>query len=422
MPVSAEGGPSGLSEAGRDARLMDVDRKHRLVAEFLREHRFDALLLQRPENFAWFTSGADNTRGSRTETVAALFITPEARVVVTNNVDAVQLFEHDLTGLGFQLKQRAWHESHTLLLQDVCRGRTVASDTGLNGTRRVSAHLQEMRLPVTELETARLRELGRRLVHSVEATARNCRRNQTEAELAAEVSHRLIKRRVLPARIQVIGDGRGERFRHWRYGKEPIGRYATICATGVWHGLHLGVARTFCFEEAPPALREAHNRCALMLATGMAFSRHEWTLAEVWKRVRRIYEKFEVPDEWQLARQAEVTGYQMTEAALVPQSEFVLQAGMPVCWHPSVGPALAEESLLVAEKGFEWLTPVERWPKLTVTVKGRSIHCPDLLVLKESADRPDRPQDFTMAPGDSFLGPVTDESGSEYDLTAVVVD
>lgn len=409
--------PDGAQQSRSD-RIADVETKQRMIAEFLREHCFDAVLLQSPGNFAWMTSGTDNTRGGGPETTAALFVTPSARVVVTNNIDAVQLFEEELRGLGFQLKQRAWHESHTVLLQDLCRGRAVASDTGAYGTRNVAPYLQGMRLTMTDLEVARLRELGRRLVHSVEATARNCQLGQTEAEIAGEVSHRMVKRRVIPIRIQVIGDGRGERLRHWTYGKEPVRKYATISAVGRWHGLHLGVARTFCFDYPPNQLRVGHNRAGLMLATGMAFSKDEWELKETWKRVKRIYEKFEVPGEWQLARQAEVTGYNLHEVPLVPQSDFVLSAGMPMYWHPSVGPALMGESILLVEQGFEWLTPVENWPTLTVDVKGLLIQCPEILIRQSSAPEAEHEQ---LTQGDSFLGGLNDESGSEYDLDAIIV-
>lgn len=413
--------PTDNSSEPAAHRRQDVESKHRLVAEFLTEHRFDALLLQKPGNFAWFTSGADNTRGGGSETTAALFITPGARVVVTNNVDAVQLFETELPELGFQLKQRAWHESHQALIDDLCRGRTVASDGVCPGTHNVSTYLAGMRLPLTDLEIARLRELGKRIVHSVEATARHGRRNRTEAELAAELAHRLVKRRVRPVRMQVIGDGRADRFRHWTFGNDPVERSATISAVGQWHGLHLGVTRTFCFDAPSDELRESHNRAVLMLATGAAFSRHDWELCEVWKRVKRIYEKFEVPGEWQLARQAEITGYAPTEVPLVPQSEFRLSAGMPVFWHPSVGPALMGDSVLVTESGVEWLTPTEHWPRLSVDVRGLVIQCPDILVRKAgAAEEPPSAVERDLLFDSTTM--ISDESGSEFEISAVLVE
>ena len=109
-------------------RISDIQHKHRVVTDFLESRRLDALLLQRSGNFSWFTSGGDCSRGGSPEATAALFITPEARVVVTTNADSAQLFDRELQGLGFQLKERPWHEPRQTLVDDICRGRFVAGD------------------------------------------------------------------------------------------------------------------------------------------------------------------------------------------------------------------------------------------------------------------------------------------------------
>lgn len=103
-------------------RANDIDQKHERVAQFLKENKVAALLLQWPSNLAWFTSGTDFTRSGSSDTTASLFLLPEARVVLTSNVDSTQFFEGTLTGLGFQLKERPWHEPPAVLVADVCRG------------------------------------------------------------------------------------------------------------------------------------------------------------------------------------------------------------------------------------------------------------------------------------------------------------
>ena len=72
-------------------RLADVKIKHERVAELLERLEIDAILLQKPGNISWFTAGGDVGRAS-CEMAAAVFITKDARVIVTNNVDAPQLF------------------------------------------------------------------------------------------------------------------------------------------------------------------------------------------------------------------------------------------------------------------------------------------------------------------------------------------
>jgi len=360
-------------------RAVDIKSKHRNVSDFLETHRYDALLLQKPSNFSWFTSGADCSQAGSSQTTADFFITSEAIVVICSNADSSQLFERELPGLGFQLKERPWHEPRPALVEDLCRGRTVASDTGVGRTRPVALQLMGMRIPLTVLECERLRELGRVVAHAVEATARHCSRGQMEAEIAGELSHRLIKQCVVPERIQVLADGQAQRYPHWSYGTDRIERYCTISAVGRQWGLCVGVARTVCFGTLPEDLRVAYHHTMLVQATGMYFSQPDWKLFEIWNRIRRIYEKYGCRDQWQQSDQAEIIAYEACELPLFPKSKFRLSTRMPLHWHPSAGPAVAGDTILVADRQFELLTPTQDWPKLHLEVKGSPINCPDIL-------------------------------------------
>jgi Xaa-Pro aminopeptidase len=360
-------------------RANDIDQKHARVTQFLKENRLAALLLQRPANLAWFTSGADFTRHGSSETTASLFLMPDARVVLTNNVDSAQFFEGILAGHGFQLKERPWHEPHSVLVQDVCRGRQVGSDSGSGRTIDVSSKLLGLRLPLNELECERLRELGLIVAHAVEATARHFEHGITEAEIAAQLSHRLLKHNVLPERIQVCADGISQRFRHWTPSSERVERFCTLSVVARREGLYAGVTRTVCFGEIPDELASAYQIALMIQATGMFFSQAGWPMSETWKRVARIYEKFGHAEEWEFADQAEVIGYQPCEVRVTPNSDFALQVGMPMFWHPSVGPANVGDTMLIGPNGLEVLTPTAQWPMSKIDVKGAPIFRPDIL-------------------------------------------
>jgi Xaa-Pro aminopeptidase len=370
---------SGEIPTSDPKQLNDISRKHQAVAELLESQGYDALLLQKPSSFAWFTSGADNSRSGSTETTAALFITSEARVVITSNVDSPQLFDHKLFGMGFQLKERCWHEPRRELLDDLCRGRNVASDTGLGPTADISAQLLGIRAPLTATECERYRKVGRFTAHAVEATGRHCRQGQSEAEIAGEVAHRLIKHGVVPERIQVWADGQASRYPRWSYGADRVEHHCVIAAVGRRWGLCAGVARTVCFGPTDPEFHEAHHRAMLVQATGIHFSRPEWEMYEIWDRIKRIYEKSGCSDAWQQSEQAEIIGYEMNEQPLVPKSEFRLSANTGMYWHPGVGPAVVGDSILVTNEGPEVVTSMEEWPRLKVKVKQTVMERPSLL-------------------------------------------
>lgn len=360
-------------------RLDDVSDRQKALGDLIRAKGLDGLLLSRPENFAWLTGGADASRSGTIEPAARLFVTAEARVLVTNNVESQYLFDRELPGLGFQLKERPWFEPPDQLASDLCRGRTVGSDDGFGKSVSVAEELSALRLPLSDRERKTIRLLGREVAHAVEATARGCRPGETEAEIAAGLAHRLIKRQIVPVRMQVCADGRFRRYPHYPFGTEPVESSCVIAAVGRRHGLHVACCRAVLFEE-DSAFREAHHTATLMQTTGMYFSRDGIALTDVWSKVRRIYEKFNCPDEWQLADQGEVSGYALCESRVTPVNEFRLATGMPMHWHPAVGPALTGDTVLVRDGSPELLTPGDEWPQVTVTIKGEPVTRPDVLV------------------------------------------
>ena len=360
-------------------RLDDVTDRQNMLADLLAEKGLDGLLLSRPENFAWLTGGADATRSGTAEPAARLFVTPAARVLVANNVESQYLFDRELPGLGFQLKERPWFEPTDQLAHDLCRGRTVGSDDGFGKSVDLSSDLARLRLPLTDREQKTIRLLGREVAHAVEATARGCHPGETEAEIAAELAHRLVRRQIVPVRMQVCADGRFRRYPHYPFGTEPVESNCVIAAVGRRAGLHVACCRAVLFAE-DAGFRDAHHTATLMQTTGLFFSRAGSTLDSVWAMVRRIYEKFGCPDEWQLADQGEVSGYALCESRVVPGNEYTLMANAPVHWHPAVGPALTGDTVLVRDGVPELLTPGDDWPQVTVTVKGEPITRPDVLL------------------------------------------
>lgn len=388
------------------ARLADVEEKHQRVRDMLEAVGADALLLQDPANISWFTAGADLFRFGVEDSLTSVFVTPEARLFATNSVDSAQIFEREVFGLGFQVKQREWFQPPGELVDDLCRGRKVISDRGPQGTRMARDRIRSWRLPLTKLEVERLRTLSKVAVHAVEASAHNVKAGVTESEVAGEVSHRLIKRTVAPARIQVCADGRNQRYRHWTFGEHPIQNYAVIACSARRWGLHVAVTRTVCVGSVAEELKLAYQQAVLVHATGMFFSRSGKVLGDVWKKVQRIYEKFGIPFEWQKADQADVIGYGLSEARVTPDSEYQLPAPAPVFWHPSVGPAMVGDTLLCHDGKNEMLTQSSSWPQITATVKGRDVSCPGILLVNR--DQQTSPELISQVPTESLIAPPVD--------------
>lgn len=361
-------------------RYEDVERKHQRVAEFLLSNQYDGVLIRRRENIAWFTSGGECPRVGSDEAAAAIFVTPDARVVIANNIDAPQLFDKQWSGLGFQLKQRPWHEDRQALLDDVCRGRVVASDCGLPGTKNESQRLAAFRRRLEPVECERMRTLGAAVAHAVEATARHVEPGQTEAEIAGHLSHRLIKHEVHPRSLRVAADGRSHRYPHWNYSDQPLQKWCVIAAVGSRWGLHCAAARVVFLGSAAPEQIAAFQAASMLEATGMFFTQAGIAVSTIWQKVQRIYEKVGHGDEWQQMDQADLIGYTAVEQPLLPAADWALEQRMAVHWHPSVTGMQTGDTVLIGEKGLEFLTKPTDWPQVCVTVKGQAMFLPDLLI------------------------------------------
>jgi len=357
-------------------RADEVQRRHTLLAEYLDLKGLDALLLRRPENISWFSCGAEVTRGGGSEPAGALFITREARLVLCNNIDSPHFFEGTLSGMGFQLKERPWEQPCDALCHDLTRGRRVGGDVHFPAVEFVGDELADFRLQLGEVEFELLTELGRDVAHAVEATARTCESGETESEIAGQIAHRLTRHQVIPARVQVISDGRGKRFRHWGHSEAPVRRFAILSAFARRNGLHVGVTRTVSFGDPPGALVDAHQHASLLLATGMFFAKPGWSMAETWKRVARIYEKFGAGDEWRTADQGTITGYSPCERPFAPGRNESFAAGQVLHLQPSVREAAVGDTILLQPDGAKTLTVATNWPMIVVQVKGAEMHLP----------------------------------------------
>ena len=361
-------------------RRADVDEKHRRVVAFLQAMDYDAVVLTRADSIAWFTAGGDVGQDLTSEGASvALFINWTTRAILTDNVQSARIFEEELAGLGFQLKERPWHQDPTRIIAELTHNKRVACDGHQPGLAFEHDELKALRRPMTELERSSLRTLGRTLTLAVEATCRNFKPGETEADVAGHLAHRLIREGVVPVELRVAGDDRLARYRRPTFKAAEIRKRATISATGRRHGLCASATRTVSLGRVDDAFRSSHTLASMVDATCIYFSRPGEPISEVFRRARRIFEKFDHPHEWTLDYQGDIIGYAPREVPLLPDCPTPLQAGSALRWSPSVDAARSEDTVVIDDRGFEVVTEAQNWPKIEVTVKGYRIFRPGIL-------------------------------------------
>ena len=183
----------------------------------------------------------------------------------------------------------------------------------------------------------------------------------------------------MPVDLRVAGDDRLARYRQPGIKAAPILRRATILAVGRRKGLCAALTRTVSFGPVAPAFRAAQTVASMVEAPCIFFSRPGEPVSEVFRRARRIYEKFDHPHEWGLDYQGCLIGYSPNDRPLRPDCGEPLASGSALRWNPSVGAARSEDTVVIDARGFEIVTEAQDWPKVDVYVKNFPIPRPGIL-------------------------------------------
>ncbi len=361
-------------------RRADIDGKHAQLVTLLEEVKCEGLLLLEPENFSSLTAGGVARGLSDDAQMPALYFSPEGRWVLSSSVDSQRLFDEEVDGLGFQLKEWPWHWGRAQLLADLCQGRHIACDLPLNGCKGVADRLAKLRRNLTPYEHACYRALGQIVSHALEASCRTLAVGETEREIAGQVCHRLMHRGVTPVAVHVAADGRSRVYRHLGFTATPIRSYCVLLVTARKYGLCATASRTVCFGALDAAVRKEHDTACKVTATYIASSWPDAVPRQIMASGRRVYQLSGVEHEWLLAPQGHITGHQPVELLLTPQTEELFHNGWAVTWRSSCGAAVSCDTFLISEDGPRAITAPESWPLKRIRVQGAEFMRPDVLV------------------------------------------
>jgi Xaa-Pro dipeptidase len=361
-------------------RRADIEAKQLRLRTLLQEAQCENLLLLDPDNVAWMTGGGAARAIIDLQDMPAVWMNAEGRWIVSSNVDSQRLFDEELDGLGFQLKEWPWHLGRGPLLDELRRVRTVACDQPLPDCKMVGNQMRHLRRTLTVYEQACLKALGQIVSHALEACCRTVTPGETEREVAGQLSHRLLHRGAQPLALNVAAEGRLRVYRHCSYTAAPIRSYCVLSATVRKYGLCATASRSVCFGPPEGPVRKEHDAACKVAATYLASSWPDAVPKQILVTGRRVYLVCGAEHEWLLSPQGFITGRAPVELPLTPQTEDLLQAGWAVTWRGSAGGALSCDTFLVTEDGPRTITVTENWPLKLIRISGAEFVRPDLLI------------------------------------------
>src|ERR1700677_124670 len=225
-----------VSKASDGGRRADVEAKHLDMLKVTQEAGCDGLLVMNPKNFAWLTSGATSSRIDESMQ-PCLYFQVDNRWVVCCNTDTQRLFDEEIDGLGFQVKEWPWHGGREKHLSELLQGKNLACDVPWATAKPVGDQLRKLRCRLTEYERNCYLSLGQIVSHALEASCRTMVKGDTEREVASQLSHRLLHRGALPVLISVAADARRRVYRQPGFTAAPIRDNCTLLVVARKYGL-----------------------------------------------------------------------------------------------------------------------------------------------------------------------------------------
>ena len=222
---------------------------------------------------------------------------------MASNVDSQRLFDEEVDGLGFQLKEWPWHWGRDQLLADLCQNRKRGLRSPLHRCRQVAEQMRRLRRRLDRLRTGVLLRArpNCRPTPSKRPAAR-CTAGETEREIAGQLSHRLMHRGVLPLHVGVAVDGRSRLLSQFRFHVHADEHYAAADGDGpqVWSGRD-GQPRQSVSATCRPNSGKDHNAVCRVSASYLASTWPDAVPREILLAGRRIYLISGYEHEWQLA-------------------------------------------------------------------------------------------------------------------------
>jgi hypothetical protein len=362
------------------ARRADIDAKMEVLAGILKEVGCEAAILLVPAHIAWFTGGM-GLRGLYAEAERpGIWTNGRTRWLVCGNADTQRLFDEELDGLGFMLKEWPWAGGRAQLLGDLVAGKKVASDRPFPTMPLLVDRLRPELRPLFPTDREQLLAFGRVVGHALEATARGLARGDSEEEVAGQLAHRVYHHGADVHAVSVSADDRGAKFRRSGFTGARVEKRCTLQLTAVRGGLHATASRTVCFGPPGDEFRAAFEAACKLAAVFRSATKPGATLTAAVESGYQLLKNTPFEHEWRLSTAGYGTGWVAADELRKAGTDEPLDDRQPVVWQPRVKAAAVVDTVIVTPDGADPVTPPDGWPFRRFTIAGRGYDIPEVLV------------------------------------------
>lgn len=350
---------------------------------FMKEKCYDGVLLCNNENFCWLSCGHYAFVDKSSSNAAAKFLVMfDKQYVITNSSEQFRIPEEELSGMDFELIAYPWHGSEADVLLPYLKGKNIASDNGAFGSDNCADAITAIRYVLTDEEITRYREIGSECANIVEDCCREISIGQTEYEIAGNVTGKLMASGFQVPVCLIASDDRLLKYRHPIPTAAKVFKRAMIAICAQKYGLTISMSRIVSFFDLEDEVQKKYDALLHIDATYILSTVPGAKAGEIVKRGRAIYEKSGYGMDFHLHHQGGALGYLTRDYCANEANESIVLNNQAFSWNPTIAGVKLEDTYIVVDGHQEIISQTETWPNIEVTIDGKTIRRPLILMKK----------------------------------------
>jgi Xaa-Pro aminopeptidase len=352
------------------------------VRAFLESTGHGALVIGRRDNFAWFTSGGDNTVVRSSDVgFSILVITTRTVFHVAQVMDGRRIQDEELRGLDVEPVLLRWYEqTREERAAELVKGLRAISDIPIAGAECLPKAVVGLQYPLTAAEIDRCRAIGRRTEEIIARVAAEVKPGMTEREVERMFLSAYASEDMTCDVLLVGSDERIANYRHPCPSEKKIDRLALLHPAVRKWGLHANVTRMVYFgDHLPPDLAARYEAACRIQAAAISLCRPEQPFSEILEIQKRIYQETGFEEEWRNHFQGGITGYVLADPTLCMDLGARVQPGQTFDWFITITGAKVEE-LSISGSRPEVLSACGAWPLKAYEHSGVTQRLPQILL------------------------------------------
>jgi Xaa-Pro dipeptidase len=357
-----------------------LEKKERLYG-YMEQQGYDAAILSRRENFAWFTCGGDNKVLRNTDIgFGVLLITREKIFLIAQYMDLDRIYDDELQGLDIEKISLKWFEKFpTEKAMEIIGNKKVLSDTDIAGADCRTWDIYWLHYPLTKHEISRYKDIGSDVDEILYQVALKIQPGMTEVAIEAELSYEYAKRNMLPKVLLVGSDERIERYRHPVASLKKVDKTVLVHVAAERNGLHANITRMISFDDSlTEELYEKYELLNILQAQAMAMTIPGHPFRDIFEVRRKLLKDSGYADEWENHYPGGVTGYFLGSAQPFMNGETIKEK-MPTDYFITLRGAKTEELCISNKAGGEVISCGQFWPTKTYEWETHKYNLPIIL-------------------------------------------